>query len=211
MSELLHRCLPSSIVTCEDHGSVGGEHSHGGLHDSRLETGDVLPETTTTVELSDDEETTPLLDRRPTIRYARSFLKKHCASGKCYGYSDHPCDQFCSIDRSKKAASESVSESVSSTEGLRTHSHIHPMHDGHIHPNVSEHDHTAHSHDNDHEHGTGHHHVPNNKFLSIGVQTSIAIALHKFPEACSNLTQTFHEHLANLYCAGFHYLRHEPC
>lgn len=27
-----------------------------------------------------------------------------------------------------------------------------------------------------------HHHVPNNAFLSIGLQTSIAIALHKFPE-----------------------------
>jgi ZIP family zinc transporter len=27
-----------------------------------------------------------------------------------------------------------------------------------------------------------HHHVPENAFLSIGLQTSIAIALHKFPE-----------------------------
>lgn len=27
-----------------------------------------------------------------------------------------------------------------------------------------------------------HHHVPTNAFLSIGLQTSIAIALHKFPE-----------------------------
>lgn len=30
--------------------------------------------------------------------------------------------------------------------------------------------------------GQHHHHVPTNAFLSIGLQTSIAIALHKFPE-----------------------------
>lgn len=179
VSELLHRCLPSSIVTCEDHGGLGGEHSHGGLHDARLEAGSVPP-VTLAVELSDDEETTPLLDRRPTLRYARSFLRNHCANGKCYGYADHPCDQVCSIDRSKKAASESVS----TTEAPRTRSHIHPMHDGHIHPHGSEHDHLLQSHDDDHGQGSGHHHVPDNKFLSIGVQTSIAIALHKFPEVC---------------------------
>ena len=34
-----------------------------------------------------------------------------------------------------------------------------------------------------HEHSPGHHHhVPTNAFLSIGLQTSIAIALHKLPE-----------------------------
>lgn len=36
---------------------------------------------------------------------------------------------------------------------------------------------TNHSHGPDH-----HHHVPTNAFLSIGLQTSIAIALHKLPE-----------------------------
>lgn len=32
------------------------------------------------------------------------------------------------------------------------------------------------------DHGAHHHHVPTNAFLSIGLQTVIAIALHKFPE-----------------------------
>lgn len=32
------------------------------------------------------------------------------------------------------------------------------------------------------DHGSHHHHVPTNAFLSIGLQTVIAIALHKFPE-----------------------------
>ena len=36
---------------------------------------------------------------------------------------------------------------------------------------------SAHSHDH-----AGHHHVPKNEFLSIGIQTSLAIALHKIPE-----------------------------
>lgn len=48
----------------------------------------------------------------------------------------------------------------------------------------------THSHDHDHSIPTphvhpgdpGHHHVPQNRFLSIGLQTGIAIALHKFPE-----------------------------
>lgn len=40
-----------------------------------------------------------------------------------------------------------------------------------------------HQHHDDHEHGAPHHHhVPSNVFLSIGLQTSCAIALHKIPE-----------------------------
>ncbi|KAB5523009.1 ZIP zinc transporter [Coniochaeta sp. 2T2.1] len=56
--------------------------------------------------------------------------------------------------------------------------------------------HHPHSHHDDHEHACDddcsqmsedveaqhHHHVPTNAFLSIGLQTVIAIALHKFPE-----------------------------
>lgn len=34
----------------------------------------------------------------------------------------------------------------------------------------------------EHHHADHHHHVPENAFLSIGLQTSIAIALHKLPE-----------------------------
>jgi zinc transporter ZupT len=36
--------------------------------------------------------------------------------------------------------------------------------------------------DNDNHHQAHHHHVPTNAFMSIGLQTSIAIALHKIPE-----------------------------
>ncbi|RCI15159.1 hypothetical protein L249_6423 [Ophiocordyceps polyrhachis-furcata BCC 54312] len=64
----------------------------------------------------------------------------------------------------------------------------------HVHDHDHDHDH-AHAHDSDirrvsldQEDGDNdteaqhHHHVPTNAFLSIGLQTSIAIALHKFPE-----------------------------
>lgn len=46
------------------------------------------------------------------------------------------------------------------------------------------HPHThSHSHDPENQHEEHHHHhVPENAFLSIGLQTSIAIALHKLPE-----------------------------
>ncbi|KAJ9639409.1 Zinc transporter [Coniosporium tulheliwenetii] len=52
------------------------------------------------------------------------------------------------------------------------------------HGHVNEDNH-EHHHDDYHEgHGNQphHHHVPTNAFLSIGLQTSIAIALHKLPE-----------------------------
>lgn len=62
---------------------------------------------------------------------------------------------------------------------------------GHSHHHQDEHDphdhHHHHSHEDtnsntDVENQQHHHHVPTNAFLSIGLQTVIAIALHKFPE-----------------------------
>ena len=41
---------------------------------------------------------------------------------------------------------------------------------------------SASSHSSGNHHGQHHHHVPTNVFLSIGLQTSTAIALHKIPE-----------------------------
>jgi ZIP family zinc transporter len=183
VSELLHRCLPSSIVSCEDHGGKDRQH------DNSENGASAAPSAKLSTPQYGDDETTPLLERRPSLKYARSLLAKTCASGKCYGYSDHPCDQFCSIERNKKS-SGSIKTACSSTE-IRTH----PLHDGHVHHHgYTRHDpqHSSHNHDHDHipgdvedVHGaeTGHHHhVPRNKFLTIGIQTSIAIALHKFPE-----------------------------
>ncbi|RDA84196.1 hypothetical protein CP532_0257 [Ophiocordyceps camponoti-leonardi (nom. inval.)] len=91
------------------------------------------------------------------------------------------------------------------------HQHHHDRHENHHHHHDHDHDDCAdndhdhaHNHDHDHNHDADvrrvsleredgdsddddteaqhHHHVPTNAFLSIGLQTSIAIALHKFPE-----------------------------
>ncbi|OLN94024.1 Zinc-regulated transporter 3 [Colletotrichum chlorophyti] len=74
--------------------------------------------------------------------------------------------------------------------------HVETNGDGHNHGHENPHRH-GHSHNHDHDHGAQHsddedvdedleaqhhHHVPTNAFLSLGLQTSIAIALHKFPE-----------------------------
>jgi ZIP family zinc transporter len=61
------------------------------------------------------------------------------------------------------------------------------MEDAHHGHNHHHHHHHHHNHSHPHNAATtvdlaGHHHVANNKFLSIGVQTSIAIAIHKIPE-----------------------------
>lgn len=55
--------------------------------------------------------------------------------------------------------------------------HSHHGTESHSHPHSQPHDHED-RHEEDHHH----HHVPENAFLSIGLQTSIAIALHKLPE-----------------------------
>ncbi|KAA8908344.1 Zinc/iron permease [Sphaerosporella brunnea] len=179
VSELLHRCLPSSIVSCEDHAGVDLQHRH---HDTGLE-GGIPPFAKPPAPPHAEDENTPLLERRPPIKYARTFLAKNCASGKCYGYSDHPCDQFCSVERSKKAALDLVSS------GIDVHSfHGTDDHEDSTHNDAQD---SSHCHDDDQISveaqpelvgEAGHHHVPKNKFLTIGIQTSIAIALHKFPE-----------------------------
>ncbi|KAK4202705.1 putative zinc transporter [Triangularia verruculosa] len=91
--------------------------------------------------------------------------------------------------------SHNISRSHSTTS-LLDHHHPHHHHpNGHMHAHEESHPHTAEqtdassiisccSHpsepeDNEHQH---HHHVPTNAFLAIGLQTVIAIAVHKLPE-----------------------------
>jgi len=180
VSETLHRCLPSSIVSCDDHGN-GLENGRPGGAQSEA------PSAVKTDPPVVGDEHTPLLDhRQPSLTpAATSFLsKKHCAQGKYYGYSDHLCDLLCDPEHTG-ADSETVK--------------IGSPHAGTCSPPApgrfgvagagdgSSETYTSHGSHQDNidgsiEDGMGHHHIPKNKFLSIGVQTSIAIALHKFPE-----------------------------
>jgi ZIP family zinc transporter len=179
VSELLHRCLPSSIVSCENHdkdpsnpGDTNGCATEEGLSIRAFK-----PPGS-----PDIEERTPLLQSRTSLQYAASFLPtKRCANGKCYGYSDHPCDQQCKARLGKKNTEVDFNHGCPST--VRTSSVRHTSFTpdqtaSHCVQNRHEHD----EHPPTTEAGSGHHHVAKNKFLSIGVQTSIAIALHKFPE-----------------------------
>lgn len=81
---------------------------------------------------------------------------------------------------------------VQSREPPVQHDHEHDVHD-HDHNHGYEHDHSEEEDEYPYdqfsegdleaqEAAAHHHHVPTNAFLSIGLQTVIAIALHKFPE-----------------------------
>ncbi|RPB02230.1 hypothetical protein L873DRAFT_497860 [Choiromyces venosus 120613-1] len=206
VSELLHYCLPSSIVSCDEHGRVntrrrgwGGDRDEGGR--------------------GRRDERAPLLGRQTSvvskISVSVSNLVRGCvgsAEGKCYGFSDHDCEQKCAGERVIPGSSGSESPSYRDEEGgdhvllgrdlERSYGSI-PHEAAPIHHEPHHHDHHQHLHphgrprrgrsaistttlpDGDADAGPsapGHHHVADNQFLSIGVQTSIAIAIHKIPE-----------------------------
>ncbi|TGZ77348.1 Zinc/iron permease [Ascodesmis nigricans] len=205
VSELLHRCLPSSIVNCDEHGfepkepiatesqaeEGRAEHSNGHIHEHGHH-----PEVT---------ERTPLVDsERPSLRHAVTdvFVKRRpCEAGvgKCYGYGDHACQQRCGgavcvgMCTDGPGASTPLIEEEDVDDFLETQEVHHQPANGHAKPHSvrsrpqsikhgPHHHHHVHDHTHGHEHPEGHHHVARNRFLSIGLQTAIAVALHKFPE-----------------------------
>ncbi|PTB66305.1 hypothetical protein BBK36DRAFT_1119414 [Trichoderma citrinoviride] len=134
-------------------------------------------------------------------------MKRDCSeSGPCYGYSD-PCGQECFKHLSNRAASVRQPSSVRSITGhFQAHHSFHATHDpANGDPNdvpispsrlasrdsttltdedssTSDNAYPCSQMDEGDAEAQHHHHVPTNAFLSIGLQTSIAIALHKFPE-----------------------------
>ncbi|KAF3392724.1 Zinc-regulated transporter 3 [Penicillium rolfsii] len=120
--------------------------------------------------------------------------------------SDVPDEQEPSIDSVETAANTGYFGAVSSedvnhsTSAFSSSSHTRKMHPEHTNHSLINHSHHNHHHDSHHNHShhgdhssrgpasskqgdpTHHHHVPQNAFLSIGLQTSLAIALHKLPE-----------------------------
>ncbi|KAI1115985.1 Zinc/iron permease [Nemania sp. NC0429] len=144
--------------------------------------------------------------RRPSVlqvpKRVVSFMKdtkSNCDElGPCYGYSD-PCGQECfkhlttryngisrpatflrtsagyagpGMDIVDEDSEGGISQISPTQHRSRAHSHISGP------PNDNECD-STYSDDVEAQH---HHHVAENAFLSIGLQTSVAIALHKFPE-----------------------------
>ena len=80
--------------------------------------------------------------------------------------------------RSRATTNGSAYKPLAVRSRSATHHYHHPEHD-HEDPIKLDRRPSVHSHSVGPEH---HHHVPTNAFLSIGLQTSIAIALHKAPE-----------------------------
>lgn len=132
--------------------------------------------------------------RRPSMievqRRVMSFVKdtkSNCDSnGPCFGYTD-PCGQGCFKYGAVNSRRSTVPSRISTSSSLTCAPEIEVLPPCANKPSILH----VHSHDPDDEacqsddedlEAQHHHHVPENEFLSIGLQTSIAIALHKLPE-----------------------------
>ncbi|TDZ24102.1 Zinc-regulated transporter 3 [Colletotrichum orbiculare MAFF 240422] len=150
------------------------------------------------------------VERRPSMAQMQervmSFVKDTKADcdeeGPCHGYTD-PCGQECfkHLDledleeadsanhsprsgqvRTSRAASREPLPSLNPAEHGNHHEHGRSHHHSQGHGyDYGAHDEHHDEHDDDLE-AQHHHHVPTNAFLALGLQTAIAISLHKFPE-----------------------------
>ncbi|KAE9568826.1 hypothetical protein CGMCC3_g15018 [Colletotrichum fructicola] len=136
------------------------------------------------------------VERRPSMLQVKqriaSFMndmKSNCdEEGPCFGYSD-PCGQECFKHVANRSAASSRHPTIvrTSIAQLYPNNHSHTdltdleESDSQCHSPISG---QAHGEDGEEEdvEAQHHHHVPTNAFMSLGLQTSIAIALHKFPE-----------------------------
>ncbi|KAJ6283996.1 glycosyltransferase [Bipolaris maydis] len=110
--------------------------------------------------LEDVDETTPLIPTRSVPATLESSL---ASLPPANGHTSTNTHQVTPTHK------HSRSSSVSS----------HSSHDSHFHGHNHNH---SHGHGHDLSQSQHHHHVPTNVFLSLGLQTSTAIALHKIPE-----------------------------
>lgn len=176
----------------------------GGMNGAASESTPLLPSEGTNGKLAQNgwKHTDSFSGRRPSMlevqKRVMSFVKdtkSNCDSGgPCFGYSD-PCGQECFKHLNLKSpAASSRQTTIFRPDTLHPHSHI----DGadtenyrgrsrsstraaHAHSRRSSLDRVGETDEEDVE-AQHHHHVPENAFMSIGLQTSIAIALHKLPE-----------------------------
>ncbi|KAE8447093.1 hypothetical protein EG329_011077 [Mollisiaceae sp. DMI_Dod_QoI] len=147
-----------------------------------------------------NEPTRDSTKRRPSMVEVQnrvlSFVKDtkpNCDSyGPCFGYTD-PCGQGCfkysAVNSRRPTIPSRISSSTSLSppeidmwstgclQAVPTRTGLPKSHEHSDEPDEEEYES-----DNEDLEAQHHHHVPENEFLSIGLQTSIAIALHKLPE-----------------------------
>lgn len=182
------------------------DHSHTQINDAALNrpTGglrsqtDIAPATERSPLLSKNRTGRPsLTGRLSSVTYLITNKPPVCtADGKCYGFSQNrPCAGQClpHIKAGRKSLYGVAGHHIAGmapvieTDGvpevdlergrestIEGQQEPRPMRAKSAN-SVQSHDHSGHDH-------SGHHHVPKNEFLNIGVQTSLAIALHKIPE-----------------------------
>ncbi|KAL3484923.1 Zinc/iron permease [Aspergillus germanicus] len=111
--------------------------------------------------------------------------KSHCdENGPCYGFS-----QACGDECSKTLVRPAITADDASVSDVPAAEHSPGVSSSSSQTDVLDRPLSSHSHSEPEElpkptipDPKHHHHVPQNAFLSIGLQTSVAIALHKLPE-----------------------------
>jgi zinc transporter, ZIP family len=120
--------------------------------------------------------------RAPTWRNSSAEPRLPTALPKTQEHGEDEENQARAVSEPDRARTDSRNDGPKATTRARsaTHHYHHPENE-HLHPTDRSRRASAHS----HSHSVGaehHHHVPTNAFMSIGLQTSLAIALHKAPE-----------------------------
>lgn len=207
ISTFLHEHIPSHAVNCDHvHEEAALAHDH---HHVRKESHGTHAVRTLEAANTDISETSPLLhdgprlqrvsSRRSSITQVPSRIfsfvrgtKANCdEGGPCYGYSD-PCGQDCFKHLGTKLPPQrSTATSLQRQSSLANGPYSFPeapngSHETGVTPitaTAAPFEPTGGTIESDEEdHELHHHHVPENAFMSLGLQTSIAIALHKLPE-----------------------------
>lgn len=169
VSQLLHRHIPSHVVDCNNRHNDEDCEDRAGSHDRETHGNGHLQEQRGIM-----SEVTPLLSRGNSCSQEcpRTVSRGSVESGSLHSSNSIRLSQ--SEDSAPTTQGRTGSQNRSSFRSLSATRSDHPECDrGTSSQSVVN---TA----NDPSHH--HHHVPTNAFLAIGLQTSIAIALHKLPE-----------------------------
>lgn len=200
---ILHIATSESVFHCSEH-----DHDSAGANNATHQDRESLPPQTT--EVHEESPLLPTLLRKKSLFHLLSAQRNdECIEGECKGYSSaelclfhgdknaslHHCD-IPAISPKLLPQDENGAIHIDLTETLPVkadskHTHGHgdieasadQNHDhNHSHDHGNDHSHSVH---NDHSHHHDHHHHVNSAFSKlflIGIQTILAITLHKFPE-----------------------------